>query len=68
MCILCRMIQKEMLTNKEIARVYVEIANTEPGHDREILELIQNIGRKEEVMDILIDMSNNSIYEHGNGD
>lgn len=68
MCQLCWMIQKEMLTKKEIARAYVEVANTIPGHDKEILELIQDQGMKDDVMDILIDMSNNSMYEHGNGD
>lgn len=57
MCILCRMIQKEMLNPREIVQAYIEISSTDPDHEKEILDLIEQKGQLEEVQDLLLEES-----------
>lgn len=64
MCLLCVEIIKGNMTVPEIARAYVEMSTDETDHDREILNVIQEQGKFEEVFEVLT----NQKYDHGNGD
>lgn len=66
MCVLCRMIQKEQLSIREIAKAYREVSQIDPDHDREILELLEEKNKFEEVFDHLFEME--YYRRHGNGD
>lgn len=55
MCLLCIEIAKGKMTTKEMARAYVEVANSQ--HATEILDVLDKNGKLDEFQDTLIEMA-----------